>query len=846
LYVHDTVLPAPPIVAGSTPSSPSNATAPSVTGPTEALATVTLFATPDCSGTMVGAGTAGLDGTFSAPVTITGTTTFRGIATDRAGNVSACSTTSFTYVYDNVMPAAPVISTTLPISPSVNDNTPIIVGDAESNSVVRIFTSADCTGTEAASSIASGGAFGIGITVASNSTTPISASSTDPAGNVSACSSSITYVHDSLVPAAPVITTATPGSPSNTNTPTIAGTTEAAATIRLYTDATCTTPIGSSVTATSGGGFAVGITVTDNTTTTLYARATDPATNVSPCSAPFSYIEDSTAPTTPSLDNLAASATSTTPTLTGSAEASSSVAIYASATCSGAVFASGTATGAGGFGIMVTVTSNTTTSFTARTTDAAGNVSACSAAIAYTHDNVAPAAPTALATTPLSPAGSNTPSVTGSAEAGSTVRLFTGPTCGTGVAGTTTATVGGTFAVSLTVPNGSTTTFYATTTDPAGNVSPCSSSFVTYTEDSTAPLAPTNLATTPTSPSSSNTPSVTGNAETGATVRLYTSATCATAVAFSGTASAGAFSIPISVGADTTTTFYATATDSAANTSTCSTASVTYVEDSIAPTVPDLAATTPASPANTNGPALTGSAESGALVKLYTSATCSTAVVASGIADALGGFSIVVTVGDNSTTTFYATATDDAGNASSCSSGRNYVEDSLAPATPSGLSTLPVSPINNSNPSITGSAETGSTVSVYTSSTCAGAAAGTGVALGGAFSIAVTVGANTTTTFYARATDGAGNQSSCSSGVSYIEDSSSPVIPVLLGTTPGSPASNASPLVNGTAEANATVRIYAGTCATLLATGTASAAGTFAILTPATANATTTLTATAI
>ena len=63
----------------------------------------------------------------------------------------------------------------------------------------------------------------------------------------------------------------------------------------------------------------------------------------------------------------------------------------------------------------------------------------------------------------------------------------------------------------------------ATATDAAGNTSDCSASF-TYTEDSTAPAAPTITDTDPDSPSNDNTPEVKGTAGAGSptAVKLYT------------------------------------------------------------------------------------------------------------------------------------------------------------------------------------------------------------------------------------------------------------------------------------------------------------------------------------
>lgn len=90
------------------------------------------------------------------------------------------------------------------------------------------------------------------------------------------------------------------------------------------------------------------------------------------------------------------------------------------------------------------------------------------------------AAPNLVGTTPVSPSNVSTPSVEGTATAGSTVRLYTGAGCGGTVAGTGAADAAGAFSIGVTVGPSSTTTFYATATDAAGNVSGCSASGVAY------------------------------------------------------------------------------------------------------------------------------------------------------------------------------------------------------------------------------------------------------------------------------------------------------------------------------------------------------------------------------
>jgi hypothetical protein len=105
--------------------------------------------------------------------------------------------------------------------------------------------------------------------------------------------------------------------------------------------------------------------------------------------------------------------------------------------------------------------------------------------------------------------------------------------------------------------------------------------------------------------------------------------------------------------------------------------------------------------------------------------------------------------------------------------------DTTPPSPPTGLAMVPASPANNNNPHITGTAEPGSTVTIFGNASCSGAPVASG-APGAGFGpsgIPVTVLDNTTTTFSARATDAASNPSACSAGVTYVENSTPPEPP---------------------------------------------------------------------
>jgi hypothetical protein len=195
-----------------------------------------------------------------------------------------------------------------------------------------------------------------------------------------------------------------------------------------------------------------------------------------------------------------------------------------------------------------------------------------------------PASPTLTSTDPSSPANNNAPRVKGTAPAGTTVKLYANVACSGSPVG---SVVAGTFATSgilASVPDDSTTSFYAAAVDVAGQESDCSPAPITYVEDSTPPDAPTVTASVPGSPANNNSPRIRGTAEAGTTVRLFTSQDCTGApLSIAVAATFGTSGIAVAVSDNSTTVFHATATDQAGNTSGCSPSSVTYIEETTSP-----------------------------------------------------------------------------------------------------------------------------------------------------------------------------------------------------------------------------------------------------------------------
>ena len=158
--------------------------------------------------------------------------------------------------------------------------------------------------------------------------------------------------------------------------------------------------------------------------------------------------------------------------------------------------ATGTVAQFTGGGITVAVTGDATTALSARASDASNNDSACSNAVNYVEDSTSPAAPQITSTSPASPANDNNPEVKGSAEAGSTVRLYESLSCGGAIEAQGLAATFASPGLTATMANDVSVNFSATATDQAGNLSGCSTPFP-YTEVSSDNVPPGASVTAP-------------------------------------------------------------------------------------------------------------------------------------------------------------------------------------------------------------------------------------------------------------------------------------------------------------------------------------------------------------
>jgi len=622
---------------------------------------------------------------------------------------------------------------------------------------------------------------------------------TSTLGIVSDCSKNkVTYTYDNTAPVSPsAITLVT--IVHNTATPElqVAGV-EVGTNVSLYADAACTTPAGSSNGTVSSATVNITSLSVVEGTHSYYAKIVDSAGNSSPCStSSASYVYDITPPAVPNSVSLATGTVSPSNNINPSFDISTlvvgdTVKIFSDSLCLTELNSATVTTSPMTLTTVPALTTDGTYQIHAKALDPYGNASACSSAtVAYVLDKTAPAKPSALAlNTPATSPGNNpTPVITVSGVVvGDTVKLYSSATCLVSVATGTVSTGTSINLTSSTLIAEGGYEFYAEAIDSVGNTSGCSTVKVNYEYDITPPPSkPTTLtlANPATSPGNNATPtfSVGSGLITGDTVKLYSDASCTTAVSSPIAVSAGMATVSLSsaLTVSGSYTYYANATDPAGNATVCSTASVTYVFDNVAPTTPSaLALSTPSSsPGNVTAPILLVSGTtSGDTISIYTDASC-TALVTSTTAAAASTTVTLPTLTEGSYN-FYAKAKDPAGNASGCTATPvAYVLDLTAPANPSSLvlNTPATNPGNLASPIFqVNGVIAGDTVGLYQDAVCtslvtSNLAAGTSILLtSGAISGAGTY------QYYTASTDPAGNKSGCVGPTAYTYDNVAPTV----------------------------------------------------------------------
>ncbi len=251
-----------------------------------------------------------------------------------------------------------------------------------------------------------------------------------------------------------------------------------------------------SATANGSGAWSLTTAALANGSHSFTATATDIASNTSVASSGLSVTIDTAAPVAPTIASFSSDSgvigdgitSDKTLTLSGTAEANSTVKVYDGATLLG----SATANGSGVWSFATAALADGGHNFTATATDAAGNTGVASSTLSVTIDTAAPVAPTiASFSTDSGVVGDgitndNTLTLSGTAEAGSTVKLYDGAT----LLGSATANGSGAWSYTTAALANGGHSFTATATDAAGNTGAASTALA-VTIDTAAPVAPT-------------------------------------------------------------------------------------------------------------------------------------------------------------------------------------------------------------------------------------------------------------------------------------------------------------------------------------------------------------------
>ncbi|WP_313436650.1 Ig-like domain-containing protein [Novosphingobium sp.] len=835
-----------PISGGAT-----NDPSPLVSGTAAPDVLVTLYV----DGTAVDTVIAGPTGawSFNTPNLPDGPHTIAVSATNAAGNESDLSG-AYTVTIDTDAPDAPTIMT--------SDGT-TVMGDSEAGALITLNVPGQGDYTTTANSL---GQWSITLPTRADNGATLTATATDAAGNGSGGGTgTVDYGTNSTPPSIPVIVTidddaglvTTPivnGSFTDDTLPEISGTADANVVITLYDGinaigTTTSSATGSwSITPTvalTEGGHSLSATATANGVESISGNA-------------VAFTVDLTPPPAPLVD--AGNGT----VLTGTAEANATIVI---------TFPGGSDTaqadGAGNWTYTPAQPFTDADTVTVIARDAAGNPSLSATAVI---DTTAPANPAitnaddnagGLVGGVASGGGTddNTPTLSGVAEAGSTVSIYDGTT----LLGTTTATGGAWSFTPSTALGDGVHSFTVTATDAFGNVSQLS-----------APYTLNIVTTTPTAPAITGAvddfgpipgaivnggttddtqPTVSGTAGANLLVTLYEGAT---AVGSAVSDANGVWTITTSVLGQGGHVLTAVATN-AAGTAGPASSPFTVNIDTQPPAVPAITLVSDDSGTVQGGlafnaqtddtqPTLSGTADPNTTISIFDGTT----LLGTTTADGSGAWSFTPTTPfDPGPHVPTATATDAVGNQSGPSTSFNLTVDIAAPVAPAitgaaddvgvpgaiaanGLTDDPL-------PILSGTAEANSTVSIYNN----GALLGTAVASGtGDWTFTpLSPLADGPQSFTATARDAAGNLSGTSAPYAFTVDTTPPVAPVIAAanddTNPqtglvasGGATNDGTPTISGSAEANALITVYDN--GGQIGTTTADATGAWSF-TPATA-----------
>jgi len=683
---------------------------------------------------------------------------------------------------NNVSPAAPNRSFTIANVPTVSLTTP---GAITAANAAAYPVSGACTtsagnvsvqvGTQTAMTPCNAGAFSTILNASALMDGPsiaVSASQTNMTGTGS---DTRTTQKDTVAPAAPSITTPTEGARLNASTPTITGTGEAGASLVVRRGAITVC----SVTVPSNGVWSCVAAAIPDGAVTITATATDPVGNTSPASPARNFTIDTVAPSAPVITNPAQNATvGINPTIAGTAEANATVSVT-----EGAVLVCSVTANATGQWSCPTSYQPGTNTITATQRDVSGNLSAPSAPRQFT----VAAVPTVTldAPGPINGVNASAYPVSGTCTTSAgTVSLSVGAATGTAPcsAGAFTTTL-----VVVAVPDDAAVAIIAAQTNPSGTGTDTRATL----KDTVVPGAPTFTRPTEGAIGNDVTPTLTGAAEPGSTVRVVRAGmtVCTTITPANGLWSCVASTLP-----DGQIVLTATATDPAGNVS-ASSPPRTFVVDTQAPAAPAIAAPTENGRTGLS-PMISGTAEPMATIVVNEG----TALVCQTTATMTGAWSCPTTLGAGQHAVT-ARQTDRAGNQGPASMTRTFTVENV-PTVILG----PLAVINRARAAayeVAGFCTTGAgAVSIAAGTVTASAAC-----VNGLFTATLDV----TSVADGMVTVRASQMTAGGTGMdsrAVLKDTVAPPAPVITLPTLESVATTGRPMMSGTAEANSTVTIF--------------------------------------
>jgi hypothetical protein len=450
-----------------------------IAGTAEANSAVMVFE----GATQVGTATADGSGawTVTTGALANGSHSFAAKATDAAGNAGVASAPSVVNVSSTTTnpPSAPTIATFSNDSGVAgdgitNDNTVTLTGTAVANSTVKVLDGANQIGTANANS---DGSWSYITSVLNDAKHILTAKVTDASGQTSAASPALAVTVDTTAPVAPTIAIGSSSATAagSTNAVNLTGVAEANSNVTIFDAGK---QVGTAIAGTNGAwNYATGALASGNHSFT--AKAADVAGNVGAMSSALAVNIPSatqTPPVAPSIvsfskdsgmigDNLTSDSTLT---LAGRAVLNSTVTVFDGAKQIGTA----TADSSGAWSYTTAALSDGGHNLTAKATDASGQISSASSALAVTIDTHAPNTPTLAAYSLDGKAvgGSTTADdliLRGTAEANSMVSILDG---GTQI-GTATAGSNGLWSLDTGHLADGSHSFTSTASDAAGNAS---------------------------------------------------------------------------------------------------------------------------------------------------------------------------------------------------------------------------------------------------------------------------------------------------------------------------------------------------------------------------------------